>query len=60
MNNKSIFDDELDELSEQDFYPPSDYRFWTSRVRDVDGGDNFAEYCEYFFEMLEEEEYFDN
>lgn len=57
MNNHPIFDDEL---NEQDFYPPSDNRIWNSRVRDIKGGDNFADYCEYIFEILEEEEYFDN
>lgn len=47
-------------LTEKDFYPPSDNRTWKSGVRDVRGGDNFADYCEYFFEVLDEEEYFDN
>ena len=47
-------------LSEQDFYRPSDDRVWESYVEDIDGGDNFADYCEYFFELLDEEEYFES
>ena len=47
-------------LTEEDFYPPADNRTWRSNVRDVRGGDNFADYCEYFFEMLAEEEYFES
>lgn len=45
-------------LSETDFYPPSDNRIWTTNIMDIDGGDNFADYCKDFFEMLDEEEYF--
>lgn len=70
-----LLDKELeDELSEQDFclndidscpteidfYPPSDDRVWTSNVEDIDDGDNFIDYCVEFFEMLDEEEYYDN
>lgn len=50
---------ELTEV-EQDLYALSDDRVWTSNIDDIDGGDNFADYCEYFFGMLEEEEYYDN
>ncbi len=46
--------------TEQDFYCLLDNRFWTSNVDDIDGGDNFADYCNEFFEMLDEEEYYDN
>ena len=45
-------------LTDADFYPPSDNRVWKSAVKDIDGGDNFADYCEEFFELLDEEEYF--
>jgi hypothetical protein len=55
VDDKNVYDHILDE---QDFYPPADNRTWKSSVRDVRGGDNFADYCEYFFEMLDEEEYF--
>ena len=34
--------------------------YWTSNVEDIDGGDNFADYCKEFFNMLDEEEYYDN
>lgn len=70
-----IFIDELEEeLNQQDFCPRTqddylvefylsanmDDRTWKSYVEDIDGGDNFAEYCEYIFKILEEEEYFEN
>lgn len=47
-------------LTEQDFYPPTDNRTWKSNVRDIIDGDNFADFCESFFESLDEEEYFEN
>lgn len=47
-------------LTESDFYPPSDDRVWKSYIEDIVGGDNFADYCADFFELLDEEEYFDN
>ena len=47
-------------LTEEDFYPPYDNRSWKSNVRDICGGDNFADFCEDFFELLDEEEYFDD
>ena len=47
-------------LREHDFYPPTDNRTWKSNVRDIAGGDNFADFCEYFFELLDEEEYFES
>ena len=62
MNNKYNFDDITDEqyysrcLTEADFYPPSDNRYLKSNVKDIVGGDNFADYCEYIFDLLEEEE----
>ena len=69
FDNKPL-DEEVEELDEQnletesclteaDFYPPSDDRVWTSNVEDVEGGDNFADYCEYIFELYEEEGYFE-
>lgn len=45
---------------EQDFNSLSDDRVLTSGVEDIDGGDNFADYCKEFFEMLDDEEYYDN
>ena len=47
-------------LSEKDFYPPYDDRVLESYVEDIEGGDNFADYCQDFFELLDEENYFDN
>ena len=73
MEKKFMFNNELDkELDEEldenlteeenqeiDSYSLDD-RVWTSNVEDIDGGDNFADYCEYFFGLLDEEEYYDN
>ena len=52
-------EESIDYLTEEDFYPPSDNRCLESCVEDICGGDNFADYCEYIFELLEEEEYYD-
>lgn len=62
--NKYDFSDLLQEkvrdyLTEEDFYPPSDDRYLKSYIEDINGGDNFADYCEYIFEILDEEEYYD-
>lgn len=46
-------------LSEEDFYPPSDNRILESYIEDIDGGDNFSDYCEYIFELYEEEDYYE-
>lgn len=47
-------------LKEEDFYPPSDDRVLTSYVKDIDGGDNFADYCEYIYRLYENEDYYEN
>ena len=62
--NKYNFDDLLqdeirDYLIEEDFYFSSDDRCLESYIEDIDGGDNFADYCEDMFKLLEEEEYFE-
>ena len=46
-------------LTKIDFYPPSDNRTLKSNVVDIYGGDNFADYCNEFFTLLEEEEYYE-
>lgn len=46
-------------LSDSDFYPLYDNRVFESYIEDIDGGDNFTDYCEYIFELLEEEGYYD-
>lgn len=38
----------------------SDDRTWKSNVYDIIGGDNFADFCEHYFEMLDEEEYWES
>lgn len=47
-------------LTENDISFSSDDRVWTSNVEDIEDGDNFADYCEYIFNLLDEEEYFEN
>ena len=64
MDYECSFDNISDEqyngcLTEADFYPPSDNRVLKSNIRNIAGGDNFADYCEYIFAVLEEEEYYD-
>lgn len=46
-------------LKEKDFYPPEDNRFWESYVEDIEDGDTFADYCQYIFDLLEEEGYYE-
>ena len=43
------------ELSEKDFYPPEDKRVFRSGVNDIPNGDNFNDYCEYFYENYGED-----
>ena len=42
-------------LFEKDFYPPKDKRCFRSGVKDIRGGDNFAEYVEYYFDTYGED-----
>ncbi len=41
------------ELTEEDFYPPEDLRLCESLVEDIDGGDCYADYVEYFWSSYE-------
>lgn len=65
MNNKYDFDDITDGqyysryLTEADFYPSLDNRYLKSNIEDIEGGDNFADFCRDFFELLDEEGYYD-
>lgn len=43
------FDDDM-VLTEMSFYPPEDDRLYASNIDDIEGGDNFAEYAEWFWE----------
>lgn len=47
------------ELTEEDFYPPSDDRVFKSYIDDIRYGDNFPDYCKYIFDIFEEEDYWD-
>ena len=40
--------------------PSYDNRTWKSNVYDINGGDNFADFCEEFFEMLDENDYWES
>ena len=48
-------DSDYYELSEKDFYPPEDTRYYRSGVEDIEGGDNFADFAEYFFDTYGKE-----
>lgn len=63
-NNRYDFNDILNEqdtteLTEQDFFTTSDNRCLKSYIEDINGGDNFCDYCKYIFNLLEEEGYYD-
>lgn len=58
-SNKYHLPDNKFYLKEADFYFSSDDRAWKSYIEDIDGGDNFVDYCGYIFELLEEEGYYD-
>ena len=65
--NKYNINDILSELdkdsygypTKENFYSPSDDRHIESYIEDVEDGDNFIDYCEYIFKLLEEEDYYD-
>lgn len=46
-------------LNEDDFNQSFDNRVLKSYVEDIEGGDNFADYCSYIFKLYEEEGYYD-
>lgn len=43
-------------LTEKDFYPPEDDRYLISGIDDIEGGDNFVDYTEYYFDTYIEED----
>ncbi|MBO5828912.1 MAG: hypothetical protein J6R59_10745 [Paludibacteraceae bacterium] len=54
-------DDNTYHEDSNDFYSSlEDNRVWTSNVEDINGGDNFADFCENYFKLLEEEDYFED
>jgi len=50
----------LNDRLEDYIYQTSDNRIWKSHIEDIDGGDNFVDYCEEFFELLDEEDYWES
>lgn len=59
MNYKLTINDYyfLESRMEDYFYESLDDRAWESYVYDIYGGDNFADFCEEYFELLDEEDY---
>lgn len=51
-------DDDL-RLEDSDFDAPLDDRVWKSLIEDIEGGDNFVDFCDEFFKMLDEEGYWE-
>lgn len=49
----------LNKKVEDDIYQQADNRTWKSYIFDVYEGDNFAEFCEDYFELLDELDYWD-
>lgn len=43
------------ELTEQDFYPIPDDRMHCFGIDDIEGGDNYDDYLEYFWDNFEHE-----
>lgn len=65
VNDRITYEDILEEQGYcstefDDLFVNVDNRVWKSHVGDIYGGDNFADFCEEFFEMLDEEEYWEN
>ena len=65
VNDRFTYEDILEEQGYcstefDDLFANTDGRVWKSHVKDINGGDNFADFCEEFFEMLDEEEYWEN
>lgn len=50
----------LNSRLEDHIYQSSDNRTWKSNVEDIDGGDNFVDFCEDYFELLDEENYWES
>lgn len=46
-------------LNKTDFYPPADDRVWESYIEDIDGGDNFSDYCKDIFRLYLIEGYYE-
>lgn len=66
MNNNYLTKDDFyflnmnEDVLEYYIYPIYDDRSWKSHVYDIYGGDNFADFCEEFFELLDEEGYWED
>ena len=56
-NNRYDFIDDLYSLSTNETVP--DDRIWKSNIEDIEGGDNFIDYCTYIFNVLEDVGYYD-
>lgn len=61
MNNKLTKKDFqfLNNRFENDIYQQTDNRVLESYIEDIDDENNFESFCEEFFELLDEENYWD-
>lgn len=57
MNDDYTLDQRSDDRT---WESSSDDRTWMSNVYNINGGDNFADFCEEFFEMLDENDYWES
>ena len=53
-------ENELNELTEESFYPPADTRILHSLIEDIGEGNNYLEYAEYIYDLYEEEGFYEN
>ena len=55
IKTKPYLKDNQYKLTEKDFYPPEDTRVYHSGVANIKGGDNFAEYANWFYDNYGDE-----
>ena len=60
-NRKGLFQYGINDfvLTEEDFYPPEDNRFYDSKVRNIPYGDNFNNFLNDYWLLCETEGIFD-
>ena len=51
----SKFIKEANVLNEEDFYPPPDDRLRESYIEDIEGGDTYEDYLNYFYDLYEDD-----
>lgn len=53
-SNNYIVPNDIYVLSEKDFYPPEDNRYYKSNVYNIYGGDTFFKYAKEFFQYIQD------